>query len=123
MAEKTVSKYTAEVIAEMEKRAPLTFEICGEIGVKFDLPQRGIAASAKRNGIAYVNKARVSKTGNPVVSKSDLVEMITENLGLDLSASVLEGGVKATKEFLEALAVATFEILESEVDDEAETAD
>lgn len=123
MAEKTVSKYTPEVIAEMQSRAPLTFEICGEIGEKFGLPQRGIAASAKRNKIAYVNKARVSKTGNPVASKADLVGMIVENLGLSVSDSVLEGGVKATKEFLETLAVATFEILESEVSDETETAE
>lgn len=123
MAEKTESKYTAEVVAEMVKRAPLTFDICGEIGEKFDLPQRGVAASAKRHKIAYINKARVSKTGSPVVSKADLVSMISENLGLDLSASVLEGGVKATKEFLEALAVATFDLLASEVDDETETAE
>ena len=119
---KEESKYTPIVIAEMEKRAPLTFEICGEIGLKFDLPQRGVAASAKRAGIAYVNKARVSKTGSPVVSKADLVEMIAGNLGLD-SAS-LDGGVKATKDFLETLAVATFEALEiDEVSDENDRED
>jgi hypothetical protein len=116
MAEKIVSKYTPAVVAEMEKRAPLTFEICGEIGEKFDLPQRGIAASAKRNGIAYVNKARVSKTGNPVASKSDLVSMIAGNLGLSVDS--LDGGVKATKGFLENLAVATFELLEEDEEDE-----
>jgi hypothetical protein len=104
------------VIAEMKRRSPLTFEICGEIGIMFDLPQRGIAASAKRNKIDYVNKARVSKTGNPVVSKSDLVSMIAGNLGLSVAS--LDGGVKATKDFLEILAVATFELLDCEVEDE-----
>ena len=108
MAEKTVSKYTAEVIAEMEKRAPLNFDICGEIGAKFNLPQRGVVASAKRNGIDYDNKVRVSKTGDKIASKADLVKEILENLDIAyLDGSIGEGGAKATKGFLEVLAKAT----------------
>jgi hypothetical protein len=116
MTEKIVSKYTDVVVAEMVKRAPLTFEICGEIGEKFGLPQRGVAASAKRNGIAYVCKPRVSKTGGTITSKSDLVGMIAGNLGLP--ASDLDGLEKSTKTSLEAVAIATFENLDCEVEDE-----
>lgn len=108
--EKIESKYTAEVIAEMKKNAPLDFEKCGVIGEKFGLPQRGIAASAQRNKIEYVNKARVSKTGGKIASKTDLVDMIAGNIGV--SAKSLEGLEKATKSTLEAVALATFENLE-----------
>jgi methyl coenzyme M reductase subunit C len=108
--EKKESLYTDVVIAEMKKMAPLDFEKCAVIGDKFGLPQRGVVASAKRNDIDYVNKARVSKTGKTIASKADLVSAIAQNL--NLSVSVLEGGAKATKDFLEAVATATFDLLE-----------
>jgi len=116
--EKTESKYTDEVVQEMKASAPLDYEKCGIIADQFGLPQRGVVASAKRNGIAYNVKKRVSKAGGAIVSKPDLVDMIAGNLGL--SAGSLEGLEKATKSALQAIASAT---VASEVDDETETAD
>ncbi len=106
MAQKE-SVITPEVVAEMQAQAPLDYEKCGVIGEKFGIPQRSVVASATRQGIAYVKKARVSKTGAAVASKSDLVGVIASDLGVDLSS--LDGLEKATKSALTAI-VESFEI-------------
>ena len=95
-------KIAENVIAEMVKRAPLNYEICGEIAEKFGLKQRAIVASATRNKIDYQKKVRVSKTGNPVTSKADLVEAIA--VKFDVSVEELDGLEKATKTALEVVA-------------------
>lgn len=93
------------VLDAMKAASPLNFEKCGVIADKFGLKQRSVVASAIRNEIPYENKKRVSKSGDPVVSKGDLVEAIAENLDLDSSA--LSGLEKATKSALSAIATAT----------------
>jgi L-asparaginase II len=97
-----MAKIKDEVIARMKALAPLNFEKAAQIGLEFDLKQRSIVAGAKRNGIEYVNKVRVSKTGEPVVTKEDLVKEIAKGLGVDVK--VLDGLEKATKTALVAVA-------------------
>ena len=98
MSEKIESKYTPAVIARMNELAPLDFAKCKTIGEEFNLPQRGVVASAQRNKIAYVVKKRVSKSGKVVASKSDLVSAIATEM--DLSVEAVAGLEKATKEAL-----------------------
>lgn len=90
-----MSKFTDEILAVMRDRAPLNYEIAGEIAEQFGLKQKAVVASAIRNGIDYVRKARVSKTGEPVVTKEDLVATIADKLGLE--SGDLDGLEKATK--------------------------
>lgn len=99
---------TKDVIAEMNKRAPLNMEKAQEIAKKFGFDSyRSITASAKRNGIEYVNKARVAKNGKPVTSKTELVEAVAQVLNVNL-----EGMEKATKQSLETLSEAVFTMAE-----------
>lgn len=90
-----------KVMARMIEMAPLDFEKCGKIAEEFGLKQRAIVASATRNGIAYNKKARVSKTGDPIVSKADLVETIADSLNVTVES--LDGLDKANKSALETI--------------------
>jgi hypothetical protein len=107
-----MAKIEDNVIARMKEMAPLNFDLAKKIALEFDLKERSIVACAIRNKIEYVNKPRVGKSGAPVVSKSDLVATIAENLAID--AADLNGLEKATKNALVAIATA------SEVPEEAE---
>jgi hypothetical protein len=90
-----------EILKEMVENAPLNFEKATEIAEKFNEKPRSIVASAVRNGIAYEKKARVGKTGNPVVRKEDLVASIAEKFSIPVAE--LDGLEKANKTALEAL--------------------
>lgn len=105
----------AKVLDAMKAAAPLNFEKAGEIAEKFGLKQRAVVASAIRNEIPYENKVRVSKTGEPVVTKEDLVGTIADGLGLE--AKDLTGLEKATKAALTKVAAGFNEV---EVEFEAE---
>lgn len=94
----------AKVIARMTELAPLNMEIAEKIADEFDIKARSVIASAVRNKIEYVKKARVSKTGGEVISKDDLVARIAENLGFEVADLV--GLEKANKSALEILASA-----------------
>lgn len=113
------SVITADVVARMVAQAtvaPLDFEMCGKIADEFGIPQRSVVASATRQGLPYAKKARVSKTGAVVASKTDLVAVIAKDLGLDVS--VLDGLEKSTKSALTAI-VESFEVkafVEAEMD-------
>lgn len=96
------SKFDEKVLARMNEMAPLDFGKAGEIAEEFDLKVRSVVAAATRNGIAYNRKARVGKTGEPVVSKADLVKLIAEAIGLDETR--LDTLDKANKTALSALA-------------------
>lgn len=89
------SVITPEVEARMKELAPLDFEKAGEIADEFGIKTRSVVASAIRKGIEYTRKARVSKTGEPVVTKEDLVGVIAEGIGVDKGD--LDGLDKATK--------------------------
>lgn len=97
-----MSKITEEILKEMRANVPLNMEKCEVIAEKHGLKARSIMASATRNKIEYTRKAKTSKSGKPVQSKADLVEVISGNLGLSLES--LDGLDKATKTALESLA-------------------
>ena len=107
-----------KVINRMKELAPLNQALAQKIAGEFGLKERSIIAAAKRNEIEYVNKTRVAKNGGPVVSKTDLVDNIAENLGLEVKD--LSGLEKATKTALVALAAATLKEDETEETEESE---
>lgn len=101
------SKFDKAVIDRMVELSPLDFDKAEAIAAEFDLKTKAVIASAVRmEGVEYVRKARVSKTGDPVVTKEDLVKTIAEGLGLEVEA--LSGLDKATKTALTAI-VGTFD--------------
>lgn len=99
----------AKVIARMVELSPLDFDLATQIADEFGLKPRAVVASAGRQeGVTYNRKQRVSKTGTPVVSKTDLVTNLSTALDLDVTA--LDGLDKANKTALEALVTAVAEI-------------
>jgi hypothetical protein len=80
----------------MEKAQPLNFEKATAIAEKFGEKPKAIVAGAIRAGLKYERKVRVSKSGEPVETKEDLVKSIADSLGL----TDLEGLEKATRNSL-----------------------
>jgi hypothetical protein len=93
-----------EILQAMKENAPLNWGKAQEIGEKFGVKPRAVVASATRNSIPYEKKRRVSKSGAPVLRKTDLVSKIER--GLDFDTGSLEGLEKASKSALERLAQA-----------------
>ena len=85
-----------EIIETMRAEAPLNWSKAQEIAKKYDIKPRAVVASATRNGIEYEKKKRVSKSGAPIVRKSDLVAKLEGLIG-----EKLEGLEKSSKEPLE----------------------
>lgn len=97
------TKFDKEVIDLMKEMSPLDAAKAEVIAEKFGLKTRAIIASAGRQAdVEYIRKARVSQTGDPVVTKADLVETIADALGVEDTA--LDGLDKASKTALEVLA-------------------
>ena len=91
----------AKVMDAMVAAQPLDLAKAKVIADKFDIKFRAVIAAAKRNDLDYVNVKRVSKTGQPVASKADLVGQIAAKFDLDVED--LAGLDKATKTALQAL--------------------
>ena len=74
--------YTDEMVAEMHSlyEANPTRETVDILASKFGKSVRSIIAKLSREGI-YVAQPRVTKTGEPVVRKAELVSQINEHLG------------------------------------------
>jgi hypothetical protein len=87
-----------EIIETMRAEAPLNWSKAQEIAEKFDIKPRAVVASATRNGIEYEKKKRVSKSGAPIVRKTDLVAKLES-----LTGEKLEGLEKSSKEPLETM--------------------
>ena len=105
MADTTVVKavnYTDRMVEEMVSAymsAP-TAETVAQLSAQLGKPTRSIVAKLVREGV-YVAAQRVTKTGAPVIRKSELVAQLQNELGVELPS--LE---KASKQDLEALVVA-----------------
>ena len=98
------SKFSDEIFEALKAEAPLDFEKVTAIAERFGEKPKALVAAVGRAGIEYKRKARVSKSGEPVVTKEALVATITEGLGLE--AGELEGLEKATKLVLTKIATA-----------------
>lgn len=90
-----------EIIEAMKALAPLNWDKAKELATKFDVKPRAIVASAIRQGLEYERKKRVSKGGEPVLRKPELVQKIAECL--NLSADNLGGLDKASKSALQVI--------------------
>lgn len=105
MTDTTVVKavnYTDRMVAEMVAayvQAP-NADTVAKLSEQLGKPTRSIVAKLVREGV-YVAAQRVTKTGAPVIRKSELVAQLQNELGLELPS--LE---KASKQDLEALVVA-----------------
>ena len=81
--------YTDEMVAEMHElyTANPTRETVDMIAENFGKSVRSVIAKLSREGI-YVSQPRVTKTGEPVVRKAELVAQIEEHFGVELPTLV-----------------------------------
>ena len=102
MTDTTVVKavnYTDRMVEEMVSAymsAP-TAETVAQLSAQLGKPTRSIVAKLVREGV-YVAAQRVTKTGAPVVRKSEIVSQIQDALGVELAT--LEKASKADLEKL-----------------------
>ena len=91
--------YTDEMVDAMvaDYEANPTPDTVAKLSEEFSKSTRSIVAKLVREGV-YKAAPRVTKTGAPVIRKSDLVAQINETLGVELIT--LE---KASKQDLESL--------------------
>jgi hypothetical protein len=96
------TKYTPEMVAALieaaEKHGELNLARCHEIAslplfADAGITPRGVIAKVRTMGLPYVKKARLSKTGQPVMRKDEIVISIENKLGVQ----GLESLVKADK--------------------------
>jgi hypothetical protein len=92
MTVKTANKYTPAMIQAITAAAavgPLNLARCTELSTQpefeaADITPRMIVAKVRSMGVAYENQVRVSKTGEPVASKADIVAEVAAVLGVNL---------------------------------------
>ena len=86
------SKYTPEMVAAIEAAASqagaLNLDLCVELAATpmFEdagITARGIIAKARTMGLPYQKVKRLTKTGQPVIRKDEIVVKIEERLGVD----------------------------------------
>ena len=93
-----MSKYTENMVAEMESIGSFTYETAKEYAEVNGLKLRSVIAKAKSLGLEYTAKPVVTKSGEPVVHKSEMAAEINAALNLNLTSLV-----KMTKAELEVL--------------------
>lgn len=84
--------YTDEMVSEMTKRyteSP-TRETVDALAQDMGKTVRSIIAKLSREGV-YVAQPRTTKSGEPVISKSELVAQINEHFGIELPTLVKAG--------------------------------
>ena len=84
--------YTDEMVTEMTKRyteSP-TRETVDALAKDMGKTVRSIIAKLSREGV-YVAQPRTTKSGEPVISKSELVAQINEHFGIELPTLVKAG--------------------------------
>ena len=88
MAEKA-KNYTTEMVAEMTKlyTANPTRDTVDVLAKQFAKTTRSIIAKLSREGV-YIAQPRITKTGEPVVRKAELVAQINTTLGIALPTLV-----------------------------------
>ncbi len=110
---KSTSKYTevmvARLMVEAEKGplnlATLTALAAEPLFSKADISARGLVAKARTLGLPYAKVERVSKSGEPVVRKDELVDMLEKATGLDGLDSLAKAEKPALRKLVDFLSV------------------
>ena len=105
------SKYTAAMVAALETQAakgPLNLAVLtslAEDAVFADagVTARGLVAKARSMGLPYQKVERVSKTGEAVVRKDELVAQLEAAMGLDGLDSLAKAEKGALRKLVDAL--------------------
>lgn len=106
------SKYTPEMVAVIERVADehgsLNLDLCVEIASQPLFEQagitgRGIIAKARTMGINYTRKPRLTKTGQPVIRKDEIVVKIETALGVEGLDSLSKAEKPALHKLLQAI--------------------
>ena len=99
MAETKAKNYTDEMVETMHDlyTAEPTRDTVEQIAEQFGKSVRSVIAKLSREGI-YVSQPRVTKTGEPVVRKAELVAQIEEHFDIEVPSFV-----KASKADLQEL--------------------
>ena len=93
--------YTKAQENEMRESSPISYDVAQVLAEKFGKKLRSVIAKAcSLDGVVYVARERVTKTGSQVVRKAEMVESIAKSLSTDEDLTGLE---KATKSSLDAL--------------------
>ena len=98
----SAKNYTEEMVAQMTEQytANPTRDTVDNLAREFGKTTRSIIAKLSREGV-YVAQPRTTKTGEPIVSKAELVSEVATVLGVEVDdIASLE---KATKIHLKAL--------------------
>ena len=108
------SKYTPEMVAAIaaacNEHGALDLGICTELAdepmfADAGITPRGIIAKARTMGLRYAKKQRLTKTGQPVIRKDEIVVKIETALGVE----GLDSLSKAEKPALQKLLIAITE--------------
>jgi hypothetical protein len=108
-ATKKTAKYTPEMVAMIAAiPAPLNLAKCVELAanelfVEAGISARGIVAKARTMGVAYEKQTKVTKTGEPVARKDELVHEIEKAMGLTGLDSLAKAEKPALRSLLTAL--------------------
>ena len=88
----SAKNYTDEMVNTMTEQysANPTRETVDALAEQFGKTTRSIIAKLSREGV-YVAQPRTTKSGEPVVSKSELVSSIQEHFGIELPTLVKAG--------------------------------
>ena len=93
--------YTPSQENEMRELSPITYDCAVVLAEKFGKKLRSVIAKAcSLDGVVYVARERVAKSGSVIVRKAEMVESIAKSLATDED---LQGLEKATKSSLDAL--------------------
>jgi len=102
MTDKTknyTDEQTAEIVALYEARETDNKTIVASIAEQFGKTTRSVIAKLSREGV-YHTETRKTKTGEPVITKAELVRNIATMVGIE---DDVESLTKATKHDLQAL--------------------
>ena len=110
---KSASKYTEAMVARLAAEAekgPLNLESLTVLAAdplfsKAGVTARGLVAKARTMGLPYAKVERVSKTGEPVVRKDELVYMLEKATGLDGLDSLAKAEKPALRKLVDYLTV------------------
>ena len=106
------SKYTPEMVAQIERVADehgsLNLELCTSLAsqdmfVSAGITARGIVAKARTMGLPYDKVKRLTKTGQPVIRKDEIVVKIENVLGVEGLDSLSKAEKPALHKLLQAI--------------------